>query len=793
LFLRLCLALAIATLIVPAGATATEEAIEVEGLVQGPSGEPIAEAKLEVSNDDGTLAETTDTDQAGRFRIPALPPGHYRVAVNADAYYPRTREVVLVSGQNHVALDVELDAVGQGYRTEVTTLPEIAWVGDRGASAFTLQRREIEQLPGGLERSLSEVAALQPGFTPDAFGQVHARGLYAPPQLWIDGVPVPIGFLGPFNLSLPARLVERVTVYAGGAPVEFGDQLGSIIDVESLKIPSKPTGEARILYGSYQTVQPSADYALPLSESAGLFMQGQLITTGQGLNPPSLQPVLNDALTAGQGFLCFELKPSRLTRLDVLASYQQAAFGVPVNAAIQPLSAAPPGAIRGTDRYGDDSPPFVPYDAKPSEYERDLYLATSLRLGSPEGSVFQVSPYFRNLYGQLNSDAAGVLGPTADPNSTTSDVSRRIAREGILVSEALPLGTKHHLKLGATADFAQSRVSYTNFNNGNPAFGGPNPTLAYSGEDLTALFAAGVYVQDEIKVGKLTLLPGARFDTQRMHFDTGNQTVVESGPSVRLGASYQLSESTLLHSFVGYLWSPSGLDAPTAARVLGLFPANAPVPYNLQAEKDLYAELGVSAKVLPRLMLGLTGWGRLSWTPLDDNEVGNTDLRAEYNYQRGQAAGLELTLRAIAGRWVDLFANGLLETVQGQNIASAQYFFTAQQLAYSGWQRFDHDQTFTANAGVDVHDPSAQTHLNVLLAVGSGLRAGPNNNETLPAHATFDLTLRHRFDVPLHPQVGVDVNNLFNVIWAYRIGNAGLNGSAYAPLRSVYVWLSVEL
>ena len=80
------------------------------------------------------------------------------------------------------------------------------------------------------------------------------------------------------------------------------------------------------------------------------------------------------------------------------------------------------------------------------------------------------------------------------------------------------------------------------------------------------------------------------------------------------------------------------------------------------------------------------------------------------------------------------------------------------------------------------------THLSGLLNYGSGLRTGPISDETVPSHVTFDLSLRHRFDLASHvrPEVALDVFNLFNEIYAYRIGT-GYIGSAYGPLRRVDV------
>jgi len=71
------------------------------------------------------------------------------------------------------------------------------------------------------------------------------------------------------------------------------------------------------------------------------------------------------------------------------------------------------------------------------------------------------------------------------------------------------------------------------------------------------------------------------------------------------------------------------------------------------------------------------------------------------------------------------------------------------------------------------------------------LRTGAFNNETVPGHSTWNLTLRHRFNFgPLRPEVAVDVFNALDAVYAIRIAN-GFVGSAYGALRQVDVRLTV--
>jgi hypothetical protein len=245
-----------------------------------------------------------------------------------------------------------------------------------------------------------------------------------------------------------------------------------------------------------------------------------------------------------------------------------------------------------------------------------------------------------------------------------------------------------------------------------------------------------------------------------------------------------LSETLILHGFVGDLWQPPSWGAPTAARILGLVPPDEPVPFNLKAEIDYYAEIGIADRILPQLTVGLTGWGRLSQWTLDDQEIGDTALTADYNYNHGRAAGLELASNVVVGKNFRGFANVSLEVAQGQGIATAQYLFSPEQLAYTGWQTVDNAQAVTANVGTDVADNSGRAHFSTLVRVGSGLRTGLTNNATLPPYTVVDATVRYHFaDWPLKPEVAIDVFNVFNELYALRISTGSLAGSSYGPLQ----------
>ncbi|HEX4458249.1 MAG TPA: TonB-dependent receptor, partial [Polyangia bacterium] len=321
--------------------------------------------------------------------------------------------------------------------------------------------------------------------------------------------------------------------------------------------------------------------------------------------------------------------------------------------------------------------------------------------------------------------------------------------------------------------------------------GGIDPTQGGSGVDRTTAVLSGLYLQDRWDRGRFSLQAGARVDEQHVGLSGGGSND-QAGVSPRLGASFAFRPNLVGHAFFGVLWQPPApLDAANAARVLGVLPAGAPVPYDIKAETDVYGELGLDWRVIKALRAGAVGWSRYAWNQLDDTAIGSTNLIANYNFERGRAVGVEGKMDVSFNYLISAFGNVSWEIAEGQGIASAKYLFTPDALANGAWQTLDHAQTLTANLGVTLHEHNLS--FTTLGAYGSGLRTGPNNNETVPQHFRLDATLQYAFEmIPLHPRVAIDVINLLDAHYAYRIAN-GFVGSSYGAPRSIFVRLSVPL
>ena len=344
------------------------------------------------------------------------------------------------------------------------------------------------------------------------------------------------------------------------------------------------------------------------------------------------------------------------------------------------------------------------------------------------------------------------------------------------------------MKLGGQVDQLFATTDYTAYTRSD-ALQGPDPALTVRGSDTSHATTGGAYLEDRATFGRVVVTGGVRFDFQRVAFVGNPETAFDVGFGPRLGIAYSISNDTVVHAFAGLLWQPPPvLDSPAAARILGLVPPGTAVTYDLKPEKDRYAEVGIESRVLPELTLKLTGWGKLSDDQLDDVGVGSTNLISPYNFREGRAGGIEASAILVLGRRFQAFANGTLQKAMGRGIESAQYLFGPADLANDGWQFLDHDQRWKASAGATFKESGWR--LSSLFEYGSGLRTGPANDQHVPAHVRVDLGAGYEFrGLPMRPALAVDLVNLFDARYAYRINN-GFNGSHWAPGRSIFARVS---
>ena len=789
--------LVIAATYVPSQAVAANLGI-IHGTVRDDDGKPLPNVRVSLFARSERAIDEHPTGIDGHFEFEQIPFGQYRLEAVAPDGRKDTRLVRVASGE---VLTVEISLPARfGEEIVVTSpTPTAPAPPKTTSSSSNLDREEIRALPRGDSGSVNELLATQPGFVYDALGNLFARGNHANIQYQIDGVPLPDSVSGIFGGFLSPKFIENMELITGGLNAEYGERLASVVNLNSRRPTETGDGEAELTYGSFQTVGASLLYGRQFG-SFSLFGGGSFKRTDRILDPQAISPILHDRGDEERAFLRLTYDLNDRDHFSSLTNFSRNFYQIPIDPTLKPFDPSQPNGGRMPDAYGNPPPPFFPADTNSTETETDFFQLFSYRHDFVNKSSVRIAGSYRYSYGFLFGDAVHALGPTQDPCMTdetgtticsmTSDVKRQSHNLGLNADYLMRINDNNVLKFGGSVTQLFGTTDYTSYTRSD-VLQGVDPAQTVAGTDRARATTGGVFAQDSVTLGKLTVNAGLRFDFQRVSFVNSPEQSTATGISPRIGVAYAFNENIVTHAFFGLLWMPPPvLDTPTAARILGVIPPDQVVHYDLRPEKDRYAEVGVNARVIPQLALKLTVWGKLATDQLDDIGVGSTNLLSPYNFGDGRAGGIEAGATAVVMRWLSAFANASFGTAQGRGIATAKYLFSPDDLANNNWQLLDHTQIWTANGGVTVHD--GQTQVSLLANYGSGLRTGPRNDQHVPGHVRFDTTLAHRFhSVPGTPTLAFDIINLFDAHYPYRIAN-GFNGSHWAPERSVYLRLTTN-
>jgi hypothetical protein len=231
--------------LLPAFSQSQSTAGDVRGSVLDPAGSGINAASLTLSDPDRGFLRRAQSDAGGRFVLPLVPPGRYRLRVEADGFTTKVLNGVEVRVGDAVPLVVPLSIRTVETEVEVRAELEVAET-ERTQQANTLGEMQIRNLPinrrnyldfallapGVVETtSLVEDTSYRPIGAPNSglsFGASNGRGN----GFYIDGLENYNGSSG-VRLSLTQEMVQEFQLNRNSYSAEFGNASGGIINVIS--------------------------------------------------------------------------------------------------------------------------------------------------------------------------------------------------------------------------------------------------------------------------------------------------------------------------------------------------------------------------------------------------------------------------------------------------------------------------------------------------------------------------------------------------------------------------------
>lgn len=656
-----------------------------------------------------------------------------------------------------------------------------------GATRYDFSRTAIQNTPQGQNAPLNQVLLRAPGVVQDGFGQIHVRGDHGSLQYRLDGVQLPEG-LALFSQVLSPRFANSLSLLTGALPAQYGLRTAGVVDIGVKSGTTNPGAELSFMGGSYNWVQPSAEYG-GRSGNIDYFATGQYLSNSIGIeNPFSAWNPIHDqtsqwyALTKVTGIV------DENTRLSFIGGGVNASYQIPNN-----INQVPEFTVFGNSTWDSSI-----LDQR--QWESTYFGIASLQKTYQDFNT-QLSGFARHSQLNYQPDAIGDLLY----NGVVPWAQRTSFAIGAQGDASWKVAPKHTVRGG----FLVQRERVTSFAQLNtlPLVPDPSDPTAdpIPGEvpvgltdfaDLTG-WTYSVYLQDEWRVlPTLTVNAGLRFDAitaplNEYQFSPRVNVVWEPTPEIALRAGYaryfvpvplnQVSAASLA-SRAGTVIAPEVLTNDAA-----------------RAERSDNIDIGLTVKPFDGLTVGFSGFYKWAENYIDKGQFGAPIFQTAFNYSNAQVRGFELFANYDRGPW-SLYANLAWSQVNSINITSSQFNFEQAELDYiaSNWIFADHNQSWTGSAGaayVFNMDSDRATRVSADVLYGNGLRQTivTPNDTALPAYATLNLSLTQR--LPIAGSRGTnlrfDAINVTDGQYQLRTGTGvGVGSPQFGMRRAFFVTLS---
>ena len=656
-----------------------------------------------------------------------------------------------------------------------------------GATKYDFSRTAIQNTPQGENAPLNQVLLRAPGVVQDGFGQIHVRGDHGSLQYRLDGVQLPEG-LSLFSQVLSTRFANSISLLTGALPAQYGLRTAGVVDIGVKSGTTNPGAEASFMGGSYNWVQPSAQYG-GRSGNIDYFAVGQYVSNSIGIeNPMPTWTPIHDDTAQWYGLAKVTGIVDENTRLSFIGGGASARYQIPNN-----INQVPNFTVFGNSTWDSSI-----LDQR--QWESTYFGIASLQKTYADVNM-QLSGFAR--YSQLNyqPDAIGDLLY----NGFAPWAQRTSFATGVQGDASWKVAPKHTLRGG----FLVQRERVTSFAQANtlplvpdpadpdaPAIPGDTPFGITDSSDLTG-WTYSVYLQDEWKVlPTLTVNAGLRFDAI-----TG--TISENQLSPRVNVVWEPTPEITLRAGYARYFVPAPLNqvsvAALAARAGTAAAPEVMTNDPVRAERSDNIDIGLTVKPVDGLTIGFSGFYKWAENYLDKGQFGAPVFQTAFNYSNAQVRGFELFANYDKGPW-SLYANLAWSQVNSINITSAQFNFEQAELDYiaSNWIFADHNQSWTGSAGaayVFNMDSDWATRVSADVLYGNGLRQTivTPNDAALPAYATLNLSVTQR--LPINGSKGTNVRfdaiNVTDGQYQLRTGTGvGVGAPQFGMRRAFFVTMS---
>ena len=224
----------------------------LNGTVKDPEGAPLPGASISIKSPALILPEmNTVTSSQGTYRFPSLPPGTYEVTYSLPGMSTLIRKGIIISAGQTTTLNVTLEF--KKLEESLVVVGQSPTVDTQSTTRTTnLDKDFIASIPAA--RNLDAYF----GMTPGVIAESNPNGLMSSAfgsgvtdnAFNVDGVNVTAPDFGTLRIEISMDIMEELSVQSGGLLAEYGDTMGTIVNVVTKSGGSTLSGSAGFYYNS---------------------------------------------------------------------------------------------------------------------------------------------------------------------------------------------------------------------------------------------------------------------------------------------------------------------------------------------------------------------------------------------------------------------------------------------------------------------------------------------------------------------------------------------------------------
>ncbi len=228
---------------------------DISGRVTDASEGPLVGVTVEATSASLPGARITVTTPDGMYRIPAVPPGAYRVLASLSGFRPVEKTCTVALG-SAMTVDLTMRIEAEERILVSGAAPPIDTTSTTTGTNYTID--VINRLPVG--RNYADIVRSNPGVSTDR-GDTEGRflpltiyGATSAENQWIvDGVNTTNVYKGVQGKAINNEFVQEVEVKTGGYQAEYGRALGGVINVITKSGGNVFHGDGFLYYDSTST------------------------------------------------------------------------------------------------------------------------------------------------------------------------------------------------------------------------------------------------------------------------------------------------------------------------------------------------------------------------------------------------------------------------------------------------------------------------------------------------------------------------------------------------------------